>query len=196
MWALTVQSQLSPGDGHRTGSGNVPGAACGDETREGGEWSVESPPQGRPEARPTPRSQPGGLSPSLLPRLSRSQTCPLLVRIQHPPVLTHGSLRGALCKPRGPPGGQSWKCCGSGGHGPGPPGLLSPLGTGDSLPWPQSLSLIPSFSTVLRGGLSPQTPSLLLWGSHCWWELVMQGPRPPSQPRRAHRRMPAASSAW
>lgn len=28
VWALTVQSQLSPRDGHRTGSGNEPRAAC------------------------------------------------------------------------------------------------------------------------------------------------------------------------
>lgn len=35
VWALTVRSQASPGDGHRRGSGNVPRAACEEWDRQG-----------------------------------------------------------------------------------------------------------------------------------------------------------------
>lgn len=42
VWGLTVQSQVSPRDGHMTGSGNVPRAAC----KEWDTWRMSDLPRG------------------------------------------------------------------------------------------------------------------------------------------------------
>lgn len=120
VWGLTVQSQVSPRDGHMTGSGNVPRAAC----KEWDTWRMNDLPRGSVVAEmgsPSPgwlkaqlRGVGGGQSPGhrrpLLAPLPKNSPAPRHALhwawIQHPPVLTHQSLRGALCKPRGPSGGQ------------------------------------------------------------------------------------------
>lgn len=123
VWALTVRSQASPGDGHRRGSGNVPRAACEEWDRQG-----ERPAQGVcPEVGevesaegPGRPGRPGGweLSSSgwRAPRPGSTLAPAPRLRGTHPAppcrVLTpsqrgcKGPPTGALREPRGPPGGQ------------------------------------------------------------------------------------------
>lgn len=95
VWALTVRSQGSPRDGHRTGSGNVPRAACE-------EWDtqrVSALPRGSAVGEMENPPCPAPLE--LTDSQAHNQA-----QMQHPPALTHLSLRDALCKPQASSGGQ------------------------------------------------------------------------------------------